>query len=137
MKVTALRRGRAKGQPPERLDHWRMEAGEPGDERQLSLLPREAREAVERMGKRGLCMERFFANVEIAAFSPPDPGERLAVGEAVLEVTRAEKRCFPACGLAREGTACPLKACRFARVVRGGEVSPGSRVFLLSQDERR
>lgn len=131
MRVTGLVRGRGKGQPPESLERWDIEAGELQEERQVSLLPRRARETVERMDKRGLCMKRFFANLEIEDLPPLESGQRLAVGDAVLEITQARKSCFAECPLAGQKAACPLQACRFARVIRGGGVSLGDQVLRL------
>lgn len=132
MKVAALCRKSGKDQPLEHLDRWGLEAGDGEDNRQISLLPGEAREAVERMGKRGLCMERFYANLEIAGLPALESGQRLTAGDAVLEVTDVRKKCFPECLLVREGADCPLKTgCRFARVVRGGTVAVGDAVALF------
>jgi len=100
----------------------------PGD-RQLVFFETQAREALEAALEGGLCYARFHENVrvdglELAAF---EPGDRLRLGEAVVEITSARKRCYAECPLGPED--CVIRGhVAFARVVTGGRVSVGTEV---------
>jgi MOSC domain-containing protein YiiM len=100
----------------------------PGD-RQLVFFEDTAREALERAEEAGLCYARFFENVrvsglELAGFTE---GDRLALGEAEVEITSARKRCYAECTLTPDG--CLIRGhVAFARVTNGGRISVGDAV---------
>ena len=90
--------------------------------RQVSLL---ARESIEKMRKRGLEVASgdFAENVTVEGVDIPAlrVGERVRVGEALLEITQIGKECHDRCAIyIQEGV--------FARVIRGGRVAPGDLV---------
>ncbi len=76
----------------------------------------------------GLCTQKFNADLitECVDYASLTAGCRILIGEAVLEITTAGKRCFDECLLHQAGETCPLpKNCAFAHVVYGGTVRIG------------
>lgn len=100
---------------------------EPDDApRQLSLADGAALRAAREAG--GLCSARFEANLHTEGldYHALRVGERLTAGEALLEITQTDKRCFAECALYREGRRCQLPGnVAFARVLRGGAIHKG------------
>jgi molybdenum cofactor synthesis domain-containing protein len=65
------------------------------------------------------------------------PGSVLQVGEALLSITQIGKDCHEPCHIGRATGACILPARGlFARVVRGGTVSPGAPVTIVERVDR-
>ena len=107
---------------------WRAE----GDQA-LSLWDFDAQKRAEH-GSKGLCRQRFFANIIISGLADAclHTGDALAIGGAVVQITQIGKRCFPECALsAEEALACPLLSCAFAKVEQGGAVSAGDAVSRI------
>lgn len=95
-----------------------------GTDRQISLASARVIDHLFEMP--GLCPRRFWANLAVSGldFSALQPGDTLAIGGAALEITQVGKRCFAECP--NTGNPCQLRdGCAFARVLRGGAVSPG------------
>ena len=89
----------------------------------VSLLSGEAEERIRTLG--GLCTGKFAANIvtEGLDYAELASGMMLAIGSAMLEITRVGKPCYEACAIAQSGETCPLPHnCAFARVLRGGEI---------------
>lgn len=101
----------------------------PGD-RQVVVFSAAARRAVtESVGEHGVCYPRFRENLLIEGVHAGrlEPGTRLGIGMAVLEVTAARKRCFPECTLPRQS--CHIRgAVAFCRVITSGEIRVGDDV---------
>ena len=142
MTVTRLSVKAAKGLPAQQVGQLFLSAavGAEGDprgeraDRQLSLLSSSAETEMDVMGRPGLCMGRFSANLLIdgAALPTLPAGTRLRIGDAVIELSAIRKKCFPECTLVSSGSPCPLRAgCRFARVVTEGLVRTGDAVIPL------
>ena len=140
--VLRLTRYAAKGVPGEALQNARLlvglgmegdfhakdDAGTPAGERQLSLLSQEERRWMDSQAKPGLCFGRYKENILFDADLSPVlvPGTRLAVGEAVLEISDSGKHCFAQCPLFDQEQACILAGrSLFAKVIRGGLVRTG------------
>ncbi|PKM72998.1 MAG: hypothetical protein CVU91_08250 [Firmicutes bacterium HGW-Firmicutes-16] len=76
----------------------------------------------------GLCTQKFNADLitEGVEYASLESGSCLIIGEAVLEITAAGKRCFDECLLHQAGETCSLpKNCAFAHVISGGTVRIG------------
>ncbi len=128
------RKGERKRQVPSVVlveDHGvRGDAHAGPGERQVSLL---ARESIETMRKTGLDVGPgdFAENVTVEGLGVPDllVGEKLRVGEALLEITRVGKECHDRCAIYVQAGDCVMpREGVFARVLRGGKVSPGDPV---------
>ncbi len=101
--------------------------------RQLSLL---ALESIEKMQRMGLDVNPgdFAENVTtfgIDLLSLPI-GTRLALGEAIVEVTQIGKECHTRCAIYNQAGDCVMpKEGIFARVLRGGLIKPGDGIMVL------
>ena len=102
-----------------------------GGERQISLLSAESREWMAASSEQGLCFSRFKENLTVRgiALEKIKAGNRLAVGEVILEISGILKHCHEECPLFSTGSICRLAGqSLFAKVVTGGEVRVGMRV---------
>src|SRR5512138_3593950 len=102
--------------------------------RQVSLL---AMESIRKMQALGLSVDTgdFAENITtegIELVSLP-LGTRLAVGETVMEVTQIGKECHTRCAIYYQAGDCVMpKEGIFARVIRGGTVTPGDPVSVTT-----
>jgi hypothetical protein len=95
-------------------------------ERPLSLISLSARQAVDAADLRGLCYQRFQADITLDCAVMPPKGTTLACGELVLLILPEGKTCWPECILVQEGLPCPLiDGVRFASVTRPGTLCQG------------
>lgn len=101
--------------------------------RQVSLL---AQESIDTMREKGLDVNAgdFAENITTIGIDLPSLpiGTRLAVGDAVLEVTQIGKECHTRCAIYYQAGDCVMpREGIFARVVKGGTVAPGSPIRRL------
>jgi len=137
--VLGLTRYSAKGVPGETVQNALFIANQGmdgdfhaiGGKRQLGLLSTEERQWMDAQSEDdtlGLCFGRYKENVLFDAnpLSGLVPGSRLAVGEAVLEISDITKHCFAQCPLFSKGRDCILAGRNFfAKVVQSGFVRIG------------
>ena len=91
-----------------------------GGERQISLLFVEDSGTANAVKEKGLCTPRFKENISIRC-QAPFSGARLAVGEAMLEISSETKHCHEECPLYQAGKRCSLAGKNlFAKVIKGG-----------------
>lgn len=95
--------------------------------RQVSLL---AAESIGKMRGKGLQVGPgdFAENITVEGFDLPGVrvGERIRVGEALLEISQIGKECHDRCAIYIQAGDCVMpREGVFARVIRGGKVSPG------------
>ena len=101
--------------------------------RQVSLL---AEESIDKMRRLGLDVDpgAFAENITtrgIDLVSLPI-GTRLSLGDTLVEVTQIGKECHNRCAIYYQAGDCVMpKEGIFARVLRGGELLPGSIVKIL------
>lgn len=136
-RVTGLYLARQRKAPRESVEEVELvaEHGVRGDAyagpgaRQLVFFETRAREALEAALADGLCYARFHENVRVAdlELAALEPGDRLWLGEAMVEITSARKRCYAECPLGPDDCAIRGRVA-FARVVTGGRVSVGTEV---------
>jgi MOSC domain-containing protein YiiM len=98
--------------------------------RQVSLL---ASESIAKMQAKGLAVGPgdFAENVTVEGFNLPGVrvGDRVRVGEAVLEISQIGKECHDRCAIYIQAGDCVMpREGVFARVIRGGRVAPGDPV---------
>lgn len=98
--------------------------------RQVSLL---ASESIRKMRAKGLSVGPgdFAENVTVEGFDLPAVrvGDRIRVGEAVLEISQIGKECHDRCAIYFQAGDCVMpREGVFARVIRGGKVAPGDPV---------
>jgi MOSC domain-containing protein YiiM len=99
--------------------------------RQVSLL---SSESIGKMRAKGLSVGPgdFAENITVEGFdlTGSKPGDRIRVGEAVLEITRIGKECHNRCAIYIQAGDCVMpREGVFARVVRGGRVAAGDAVM--------
>lgn len=106
--------------------------------RQVSLL---AVESIKKMRKIGLNVSygSFGENIctnGLTLHTLPI-GTRLQIGnEALLEVTQIGKECHRPCAIGRATGKCIMpEEGIFGSVVKGGEISPGDKIVVISSDE--
>jgi len=101
--------------------------------RQVSLL---ARESIAKMQAMGLKVDAgdFAENITTSGIdlvSLPI-GTRLAVADTLLEVTQIGKECHTRCAIYYQAGDCVMpKEGIFARVLKGGSISPGDSISIL------
>jgi MOSC domain-containing protein YiiM len=98
--------------------------------RQVSLL---AAESIEKMRGKGLQVGPgdFAENITVEGFDLLNVrlGDRIRVGEAVLEISQIGKECHDRCAIYIQAGDCVMpREGVFARVIRGGGVAPGDPV---------
>ncbi len=117
-----------------RENHGVIGDGHAGEwHRQVSLL---AMESIAKMQQLGLAVGAgdFADNVTTEGIDLPalPIGSRLAIGEAVLEVTQIGKECHTRCAIYYQAGDCVMpKEGIFAKVVQGGVVTPQDAVEVL------
>ncbi|MEA1928061.1 MAG: MOSC domain-containing protein [Candidatus Auribacterota bacterium] len=82
----------------------------------------------------GLCFKRFFPTITTAEIDlfRSSVGNKLKIGESILEITRIGKRCFPECVLVQAGTPCIMpREVVYTRVVRAGTVRVGDEIQMV------
>lgn len=139
--VVGLTRYPKKGAPGVSLSEMKLVKGlgvegdfRQGGERQVSLLPAEARRWMEAQPEQGLCFGRFRENITTKGL-PTDtlgPGSLLSAGSAVLRTGAGRKECFDHCALFSAGAPCRLAGCAvFAAVEQSGTVRISDAVLIL------
>lgn len=98
--------------------------------RQVSLL---AVESADRMRAKGVAVGHgdFAENLTVEGIDLMTLriGDRLRVGEAILEISQIGKECHDRCAIYQQVGDCVMpREGLFGRVVRGGRVSPGDAV---------
>ncbi len=98
--------------------------------RQVSLL---ALESIGKIRAKGLSVGPgdFAENITVEGFDLLEAkvGDRIRVGEAVLEISQIGKECHTRCAIYLQAGDCVMpREGVFARVIRGGKVSAGDEV---------
>lgn len=107
-------------------------------DRQVSLLGLESMEKWSRKSGRQVSFGEFAENIttEGIVLYETSPGDRLIIGEAILEVTQIGKKCHGnGCAIFREVGDCimPVEGI-FARVIQPGTVKAGDEIILIPKD---
>jgi hypothetical protein len=94
--------------------------------RPVSLMSLSARQEVDAATLRGLCYERFRADITIDCDQMPDKGAIIQADALALGILQEGKTCWPECHLWQEGLPCPLRdGVRYAWVETPGELCLG------------
>ena len=101
--------------------------------RQVSLL---AQESIAKMQALGLKVDAgdFAENITTSGINlvALPIGTRLSVGDTIMEVTQIGKECHTRCAIYYQAGDCVMpKEGIFARVLKGGNISPGDSVNVL------
>jgi len=141
-RIIALSTSLEKGTPKTNVDTVRLlaEHGIEGDahagpwHRQVSLL---ALESIARIRAKGLDVQpgAFAENMTIEGIElwRLHIGDRIEIGEAVLEVTQIGKECHHHCAIFQQVGDCVMpREGIFARVLRGGTIAVGDEIVVTS-----
>lgn len=107
--------------------------GTSGD-RQISILSFAAREKIDSGELEGLCTLKFHENITLDGLDVDkiSVGERLGLGDAIIEITSKGKRCFKECKLYEEKKGCLLSIdIVFGKVIESGIVTIGDKIIPL------
>ena len=106
-----------------------------GGDRQVTLLQAEVMRWMEAAPMKGLCFKRYKANLEIEGLTEEllQPGTRLQLGTATLQVSESAKACFPKCPLLEEKRPCKLAGGAVClRVVGSGLVNKNDKIVIIA-----
>lgn len=92
-------------------------------DRPVSMMSLSARQGVDSAELRGLCYERFQADITIECEQMPEKGSIIKANELALEILQEGKTCWPECELFQKDLPCPLRdGVRYARVEAPGKL---------------
>ncbi len=134
-KVISVNISREKGTIKEPVPQINLnEKGVEGDahagdwHRQVSLLAKESIEKWGNQASRKVSWGEFAENIttEGIILHETEPGDRLIIGDVVLEVTQIGKKCHSKCNIYKKAGGCimPTEGV-FAKVITGGILSRG------------
>lgn len=143
-RVVAICLSEARGTPKRCRDEARLVAdwGLDGDahagnwERQISILPEERIDEFRRAGA-DVAFGAFGENLVIADidWEHMKPGDKLSIGEAVVELTKFGKECHSRCHIYETMGDCIMpRHGMFARVLEGGTVRVGGRAEAIETE---
>jgi len=94
--------------------------------RPVSLMSLSARQEVDAATLRGLCYERFQADITLDCDQMPEKDAIIQAETLALGILQEGKTCWPECQLWQEGLPCPLlDGVRFAWVKKPGQLCLG------------
>jgi molybdopterin adenylyltransferase len=138
--IVAVSTSAARGEPKKNVDtarlvqDWGIEGdAHAGGERQVSLLDLKSIEKIRELGAE-VSPGDFAENITTRGIdlTALKPGDRLAAGDAELEVTQIGKACHSRCRIFEQVGDCAMpREGVFARVHKGGGIKPGDMVKLL------
>ncbi len=99
-----------------------------GGERQICMLDADSETAAR--AQRGLCSKKFTANLltDGLDYAALRVGDRLQVADAVIELTKVKKDCYPDCPIPSENRPCAfVDNVAYAKVAQGGVIACGAR----------
>lgn len=101
-------------------------------DRPVSLISLEARQAVDKAVLRGLCYEKFKADITLECNKMPDTATILGSGDLKLGILPERKRCWPECVLLEKKLPCPLiDGVRYAWVEAPGSLHLGEQLKIF------
>ena len=105
------------------------------ENRQVSFFTVEGWDEIRSSGRIGLCTKKFHEDIRIRNLDVNDirVGSLIKIGDAIFQITVIGKRCFPECGIVKEGLSCPLsKEVMFAAVIKSGSVKVGDSLLRIT-----
>lgn len=95
-------------------------------DRPVSMMSLSARQTVDSAELRGLCFNRFQADITIECDKMPEKDAIIKAGEVSLGILQEGKTCWPECELFQNNLPCPLRdGVRYARVEIAGKLCQG------------
>lgn len=106
---------------------------QPGD-RQVNIMCQSTRDFVNNFHIHGHCFDNFVETLLIDGVDLFDygVGTRVKIGQAIMEISKHGKRCWPECEIIKQKEVCRLKSEPiFARVIKSGLVKVGDLVEIV------
>jgi hypothetical protein len=101
-------------------------------DRPVSIMTLSARQEVDQAALRGLCYQKFTADITLDCDALPDTGEVISAGELQLGILPERKRCWPECILLEKDLPCALiEGVRYAWVKTPGSLRLGDSFKIL------
>lgn len=137
--VSGIKVKREKGKPGEEVGEVYLEEGMgiSGDifagkgDRQISIFEAEARASGAESRDDGFCITRFSENLSTRGLDVEDlkAEDKLALGDAVIEITQSGKECHSECPVfAREGNCGLAHKGAYAKVIKSGKIKIGDQI---------
>jgi MOSC domain-containing protein YiiM len=108
---------------------------EAGIEKQVPVFFDEARNSLEQEPLPGLCFPRFLETIRISGIKADSlkTNDIIQIGEAVLQVSKIRKKCYPECKIIQDNRHCALSLdVRFCKVLNTGKIRKGDSVYILA-----
>lgn len=102
--------------------------------RQVSLLGQESIDKMKESGIKGLCTDKFAANLIIEGIVLYELaiGAKIKIGEAILELTQIGKECHKECKIISLVGDCVMpKEGIFAKVLSAGWIKKGDKIEVI------
>jgi len=143
MKIVGIKMKRIKGTPSEEVIQANLveEVGLEGDifagkeDRQISLFDEEAKSVNSKSKKDGFCISRFSENILVKDFQIENLTKetKLAMGEAIIQITQVGKECHKECPVfSREGFCDLSNQVVYAKVIKSGKIQVGDNVVFIN-----
>ena len=107
---------------------------EVGTEKQVTVFFDDSRISLEEEPFPGLCFPRFLETIRIRGIKADDFKTDCVfqIGEAVFQVNKARKKCYPECRIIQDNRHCSLsKDVRFCKVLQTGIIKKGDGIKLI------
>ena len=93
------------------------------DKKPISIMTEDALRFLEEEEIKGLCFQRFKANLVIKGRLQLEPGDQVKVGSTTLLITEKKGPCFEECSRYQKDLDCKLReSCWFAQALEDGEI---------------
>jgi len=106
-----------------------------GIEKQVPIFFDKGRISLKEEPFPGLCFFRFLETLRIRGINADDfkTDSIFQIGEAVFQVSKIRKKCYPECTIIKDKRHCALsRDVRFCKVLQTGIVGKGDSVFIIS-----
>jgi len=108
---------------------------EVGTEKQVPVFFDEGRTSLEDEPFPGLCFSRFLETIRIKGMKADSfrTNDIVQIGEAVLQISKIRKKCYPECKIIQDNRHCALsRDVRFCKVLYSGKIRKGDKVSILA-----
>lgn len=108
---------------------------EAGTEKQVPVFFDEGRNSLEQESFPGLCFSRFLETIRIKGIKADSfrTDDIIQIGEAVFQVSKTRKKCYPECKIIQDNRHCALsRDVRFCKVLNTGKIRKGDNVSKLA-----
>lgn len=91
--------------------------------RNISIMKLSTKESIKKID--GLCTKRFKESLLIKSNYSFNEGDIITIGDTILKISSAGKKCFNECKLFQIDFKCPMHEIFYADVVKSGKIQIG------------